>query len=57
MRGWRARQDEEETGGRNPERLKQAALEVDARSTAAFDANHQESLGGFVKDLPDPIDM
>src|ERR1700722_12794753 len=25
--------------GRDPERLKQAALDVDARSTAAFDAN------------------
>jgi NAD(P)-dependent dehydrogenase (short-subunit alcohol dehydrogenase family) len=42
--------------GRNPERLKRAALDVDARSTAAFDANDQESLKQFFEDLADPID-
>jgi NADP-dependent 3-hydroxy acid dehydrogenase YdfG len=30
--------------GRNRERLKQAALELDAQSTAAFDANDPASL-------------
>jgi NAD(P)-dependent dehydrogenase (short-subunit alcohol dehydrogenase family) len=42
--------------GRNPERLKRAALDVDARNTAAFDANDQESLERFFNGLPDPID-
>ena len=42
--------------GRNPERLKQAALDVDARSTAAFDANDQAALKQFFDGLPDPID-
>jgi NAD(P)-dependent dehydrogenase (short-subunit alcohol dehydrogenase family) len=42
--------------GRNPERLKRAALEVDARSTAAFDANDTAALGRFFTGLPDPID-
>jgi NAD(P)-dependent dehydrogenase (short-subunit alcohol dehydrogenase family) len=42
--------------GRNPERLKQAALEVDARSTAAFDANDAAALKQFFDGLPDPID-
>src|SRR6476659_4049744 len=42
--------------GRNPERLKQAALELDARRTAAFDANHPASLQLFFQDLPTPID-
>jgi NAD(P)-dependent dehydrogenase (short-subunit alcohol dehydrogenase family) len=54
----RARQEGAEVvlTGRNPERLERAALDVDARSTAAFDVNDQESLGRFFKDLPDPID-
>ena len=42
--------------GRNPERLKQAALEVDARRTAAFDANDSVALREFFSDLPTPID-
>ena len=42
--------------GRNPERLKQAALDVDARSTAAFDANEAAALKQFFEGLPDPID-
>jgi NAD(P)-dependent dehydrogenase (short-subunit alcohol dehydrogenase family) len=42
--------------GRNPERLKQAALELDARCTAAFDANDSASLQLFFQDLPTPID-
>src|SRR5436190_12729135 len=42
--------------GRNPERLEQAALDVDARSTAAFDANDSAALKRFFEDLPDPID-
>ena len=42
--------------GRDPERLQQAALDVDARSTAAFDANDPASLKRFFDELPDPID-
>jgi NAD(P)-dependent dehydrogenase (short-subunit alcohol dehydrogenase family) len=42
--------------GRNPERLKQAALDVDARTTAAFDANDAAALKQFFDGLPDPID-
>jgi NAD(P)-dependent dehydrogenase (short-subunit alcohol dehydrogenase family) len=42
--------------GRNPERLKQAALEVDARRSAAFDANDSVSLREFFSDMPTPID-
>jgi NAD(P)-dependent dehydrogenase (short-subunit alcohol dehydrogenase family) len=42
--------------GRNPERLKQAALDVDARTTAAFDANDAAALKEFFDGLPDPID-
>jgi len=42
--------------GRNPVRLKQAALEVDAERTAAFDANDPDSLQSFFRDLPTPID-
>ena len=41
---------------RNPERLEQAALELGARSTAAFDANDAASLERFFEDLPTPID-
>jgi len=42
--------------GRNPERLRQAALEVGARSTAAFDATDPAALKQFFDGLPDPID-
>jgi len=42
--------------GRNPERLKQAALELGAQRTAAFDANDPASLRSFFHDLPTPID-
>jgi NAD(P)-dependent dehydrogenase (short-subunit alcohol dehydrogenase family) len=42
--------------GRNPERLKRAALELDAQRTAAFDANDPASLRAFFQDLPTPID-
>src|SRR5258705_4622976 len=42
--------------GRNPERLQQAATELDARSNAAFDANDPASLERFFRDLPTPID-
>jgi NAD(P)-dependent dehydrogenase (short-subunit alcohol dehydrogenase family) len=42
--------------GRNPDRLKQAALEVGAQRTAAFDANDAAALKRFFQDLPAPID-
>ena len=42
--------------GRNPERLKQAAAEVGAHRTAAFDANDPVSLQEFFSDMPTPID-
>ena len=42
--------------GRNPERLKQAALELDAKSTPAFDANDPAALKRFFETLPTPID-
>jgi NADP-dependent 3-hydroxy acid dehydrogenase YdfG len=42
--------------GRNPEQLKQAALELGAHRTAAFDANDTASLERFFQDLPAPID-
>ena len=42
--------------GRDPERLKRAALDVDARSTTAFDANDPASLERFFNGLPAPID-
>jgi NAD(P)-dependent dehydrogenase (short-subunit alcohol dehydrogenase family) len=42
--------------GRDPERLKRAALDVDARSTVAFDANDHTALARFFADLPDPLD-
>ncbi len=37
---------------RNPERLRQAASELDALSTAAFDATDSASLERFFRDLP-----
>ena len=42
--------------GRDPVRLKQAALELDASSTSAFDANHPASLERFFRELSKPID-
>jgi NAD(P)-dependent dehydrogenase (short-subunit alcohol dehydrogenase family) len=42
--------------GRNPERLQQAASEVGALSTAAFDATDFERLARFFAGLPMPID-
>jgi NAD(P)-dependent dehydrogenase (short-subunit alcohol dehydrogenase family) len=41
---------------RNPERLKQAALEVGAEATASFDATDAASLQRFFLELPAPID-
>jgi NAD(P)-dependent dehydrogenase (short-subunit alcohol dehydrogenase family) len=42
--------------GRNLERLEQAAADVGARSTAAFDATDPRALKQFFDGLPDPID-
>ncbi len=42
--------------GRHPDRLKQAAEEVGARSTAAFDATDAAAVARFFQDLPAPID-
>ena len=42
--------------GRDAERLQRAAVDVDARSTAAFDANDAAALKRFFDGLPDPID-
>jgi NAD(P)-dependent dehydrogenase (short-subunit alcohol dehydrogenase family) len=42
--------------GRDPERLERAARDVDARSTAAFDANDAAAVKRFFDSLPDPID-
>jgi NAD(P)-dependent dehydrogenase (short-subunit alcohol dehydrogenase family) len=42
--------------GRNPDRLKQAALEVGAQRTAAFDATDEAALASFFRDLAAPID-
>jgi len=42
--------------GRNPERLEQAARDVEARSSAAFDANDFASLESFFQALATPID-
>ena len=41
---------------RNPERLEQAALELGAQSTAAFDVNEPASRDRFFEGLPTPID-
>jgi NAD(P)-dependent dehydrogenase (short-subunit alcohol dehydrogenase family) len=41
---------------RNPERLQYAASELDALSTAAFDATDAALLERFFRDLPTPID-
>lgn len=42
--------------GRNPERLQHAARELDALSSAAFDATDFEHLKQFFDELPTPID-
>jgi NAD(P)-dependent dehydrogenase (short-subunit alcohol dehydrogenase family) len=42
--------------GRNPERLADAARELDALSTAAFDATDPDALERFLDGLPNPID-
>jgi NAD(P)-dependent dehydrogenase (short-subunit alcohol dehydrogenase family) len=42
--------------GRNPDRLKRAAADVDARDTAAFDATDGAALGEFFSGLPATID-
>jgi NAD(P)-dependent dehydrogenase (short-subunit alcohol dehydrogenase family) len=42
--------------GRTPEPLQRAAHELDALSTAAFDATDASSLNAFFHDLPTPID-
>jgi NAD(P)-dependent dehydrogenase (short-subunit alcohol dehydrogenase family) len=42
--------------GRDPDRLEHAAAEVDAVSTAAFDAADPEHLERFFAELPGPID-
>ncbi|HYM00509.1 MAG TPA: SDR family oxidoreductase [Blastocatellia bacterium] len=41
--------------GRNPERLHQAALDIDALSTAAFDATDFDRLDRFFDELPAPV--
>src|ERR1700740_2861598 len=42
--------------GRNPDRLRQAAAELGAPRTAAFDASDAASLARFFEDVPVPID-
>src|SRR4051812_47202949 len=42
--------------GRDQDRLDQAAAEVGARRTAAFDATDAAALRGFFDGLPEPID-
>ena len=42
--------------GRNPERLRQAAADVGAQRTAAFDATDAAALHDFFADLSGPID-
>ena len=42
--------------GRTPERLEQAASDVGAKSTVAFDAKDPAALEGFFAELDEPID-
>ena len=42
--------------GRDPERLRRAAIEVDARSHAMFDATDIDRLDAFFRSLPAPVD-
>src|SRR5271154_6103430 len=43
--------------GRNPERLKRAALELQAGVTAAFDATDSAALQAFFASLRTPVDQ
>jgi NAD(P)-dependent dehydrogenase (short-subunit alcohol dehydrogenase family) len=43
--------------GRNPERLKRAALELQAGETAAFDATDSAALRAFFASLQTPVDQ
>jgi NAD(P)-dependent dehydrogenase (short-subunit alcohol dehydrogenase family) len=56
--GRRARAEGAEVilAARNPDRLKQAAAEIGAQRTAAFDATDAAALQRFFQDLPAPID-
>jgi NAD(P)-dependent dehydrogenase (short-subunit alcohol dehydrogenase family) len=42
--------------GRNPDRLARAASDVEAASTASFDASDPDLLAGFFADLDGPVD-
>ena len=42
--------------GRNPEHLQRAATQLDALSTATFDATDPALLEKFFRDLPEPVD-
>ena len=42
--------------GRHPHRLRDAGRELDARNTAAFDANDPDALAQFFDALPSPLD-
>jgi NAD(P)-dependent dehydrogenase (short-subunit alcohol dehydrogenase family) len=42
--------------GRDPDRLSEAAADVGAQRTAAFDATDAAALASFFKDIPPPID-
>jgi NAD(P)-dependent dehydrogenase (short-subunit alcohol dehydrogenase family) len=42
--------------GRDPPRLKHAALELDVQRTSAFDVNDSAALESFFQSLPTPID-
>jgi NAD(P)-dependent dehydrogenase (short-subunit alcohol dehydrogenase family) len=42
--------------GRNPKRFQHAALELDALSSAAFDATDFDRLERFFDELPTPVD-
>ncbi|MEU9477897.1 SDR family oxidoreductase [Streptomyces sp. NPDC048191] len=42
--------------GRNPERLRTAAAQAEASTTAAFDANDPAQLQRFFEELPGPVD-
>ena len=42
--------------GRDPDRLRQAAQEIGAGATAAFDATDSARLERFFEDLPGPVD-
>ena len=42
--------------GRNPDRLAEAADDVGAQQTAAFDATDDDALHGFFETLPAPVD-